>query len=157
MSEICCKWKDFNSFSIVVIISLETPSLSLAAGHCVELVTLWSLALSAVLRGSYGLYSFCWPGWIISILLIDFPSLMFSQLIPSCQFITSLVILKQTSPTNVWTLLFILTLPQIMFGQILLQGDADNVNLDYYWLLTRDLLLIIFLRVISACQTEFLP
>ena len=44
-----------------------------------------------------------------------------------------------------------------MFGQILLQGDADNVNLDYYWLLTRDLLLIIFLRVISACQTEFLP
>ena len=54
---------------------------------------------------------------------------MFSQLIPSCQFITSLVILKQTSPTNVWTFLFILTLPQIMFGQILLQGDADNVLL----------------------------
>ena len=54
---------------------------------------------------------------------------MFSQLIPSCQFITSPVILKQTSPTNVWTLLFILTLPQIMFGQILLQADADNVLL----------------------------
>ena len=65
----------------------------------------------------------------MAILLIDSPSLMFSQLIPSCQFITRLVILKQTSPTNVWTLLFILTLPQIMFGQILLQGDADNVLL----------------------------
>ena len=74
---------------------------------------------------------------------------MFSQLIPSCQFITSFVISKQTSQTNVRTFLFILTLPQIMFGQILLQVDADNVLLSsskpgLLLATDSDLLLIIF-------------